>query len=86
VTSDTARRVLFGAYVDQMAADPGRLDDFERLVGHRADIASYYSGYGAVFPGPLEQRMADGGRRKVLVAWDPGHTRYAEWAAGSHDD
>ena len=77
--------VLFGAHVDGMTDEATRVDDFEQLVGHRADIVSTYTGYGAVFPGPLEMRLSDGGHRKVLVAWDPGETRYAEWAGGAHD-
>lgn len=79
------RRVLFGAYVDGVADDPARLRRFERLVGRRTRIASRYSGFGAVFPSALDERLAAGGRRKVLISWDPGDTRFSEWADGAHD-
>jgi mannan endo-1,4-beta-mannosidase len=82
----STRRVMFGAYVEGMAEDPSRLSDFEQLVGRQAQIASYYSGYGAVFPGATAKRLAEGGRRTVLVSWDPGRTRFSEWASGAHDD
>jgi mannan endo-1,4-beta-mannosidase len=83
--STTTRRVMFGAYVDGVADDPERLSNLEQLVGHRAQVASYYTGYGAVYPGSLAERLAAGGRRKVLVSWDPGQTRFSEWASGAHD-
>lgn len=79
-------RVQLGAYVEGMQADPDRLTRFERLVGARADIASYYYGYGDVFPGEAERGFADGGRRSVLVSWDMGPTRFTEWSSGQHDD
>ncbi|CAM3700596.1 glycoside hydrolase family 26 protein [Nocardioides zeicaulis] len=78
-------RVTFGAYVDGMTHDPALLDGFEDLVGHDAGIASYYWGYGDVFPGPTELAFADGGRRRVLLSWDMGPTRFASWSNGEHD-
>lgn len=80
------QRVLFGAYVDGMQADPGALSRFESLVGSRTDVASYYYGFGDVFPGQTELGFADGGRRKVLLSWDMGPSRFSEWTAGAHDD
>ena len=80
------KRAMLGAYVDGMTHDPARLADFERMVGHRAGVASYYWGYGDVFPGPTELAFADGGRREVLLSWDMGPTQFAEWTAGQHDD
>lgn len=81
-----SRQVLFGAYAEGVDEDPSRLRDFERLVGRQARIASYYTGFGAVFPGELARELSAGGRRAVMVSWDPGPTRFAEWAAGAHDD
>ncbi len=78
-------RVEFGAYVDGMTHDPARLAAFERLVGSRTGIASYYWGFGDVFPGRTELAFADGGRRKVLLSWDMGPTRFSEWSSGAHD-
>lgn len=78
-------QVKFGAYVDQMTLQPHLLGDFESLLGRRTDIASYYWGFGDVFPGPVELAFADGGRRDVLLSWDMGQTRFAEWARGDHD-
>jgi hypothetical protein len=81
----TARPPLFGAFVDGMQAEPSRLAEFEALVGARTAIASYYYGYGDVFPGPTEEFFADDGRRRVLVSWHMDGTRFAEWTAGEHD-
>lgn len=78
-------QVQFGAYVDGMTSDPTRLSAFEAQIGRRTDIASYYWGFGDVFPGAVERDFADGGRRRVLVSWDMGPTRFAEWSAGRHD-
>jgi len=80
-----ADRVQIGAFVEGMQADPTRLKDFETLVGGRTDIASYYYGYGDVFPGDLERTFAEGGRRKILLSWDMGPTRFTEWSSGEHD-
>jgi mannan endo-1,4-beta-mannosidase len=80
-----ADRVAIGAYVDGMQEEPGRLEDFERMVGARADIASYYYGFGDVFPGEAEQVLSDGGRRTILLSWDMGPTRFTEWTSGRHN-
>ncbi len=77
--------VLFGAYVDPMMTDPRSLDRFEQLVHARTRVASYYYGYGDVFPGPLERRFADRGRRRILVSWHLDVARYGAWARGRHD-
>jgi mannan endo-1,4-beta-mannosidase len=81
-----ADRVTFGAFVEGMQADASRFDRFERTVGARVGIASYYYGFGDVFPGETERRFADGGRRDVLVSWDMGGSTFRSWAAGEHDD
>jgi len=78
-------RVAFGAYVGGMAAAPSRLTSFETKVGARAAVASYYYGYGDVFPGALEKTFSDGGRRSVLLSWDMGPTRFTEWSSGKQD-
>ncbi|MCY7396412.1 MAG: hypothetical protein LH468_09730 [Nocardioides sp.] len=76
--------LLFGAYVEGMQAEPSRLSSFEELVGAPADIASYYYGYGDVFPAAAEAGFASNGRR-VLVSWDMGPTRFSSWTSGEHD-
>lgn len=88
--SDTRSRVLadrvqIGAFVKGMQAEPGRLDGFERMIGARVDIASYYYGFGDVFPAQPERRLSDGGRRTILLSWDMGPTRFSEWSHGQHD-
>ena len=80
-----AERVQVGAYVDGMQDDPARLAAWEAEVGGRAEIASYYYGYGDVFPARTERVFSDGGNRKVLLSWDMGPTRFTEWSAGDHD-
>jgi mannan endo-1,4-beta-mannosidase len=77
--------VAFGAFVEGMQQDPGTLADFEQLVGAGSAIASYYYGFGDVFPGPTELAFADGGRRDVLLSWDMGATRFRGWASGRYD-
>lgn len=79
-------RVQLGAFVAGMQADPARLAEWEALVGGRAEIASYYYGYRDVFPAQPELAFADRGHRKVLLSWDMGPTRFAEWSSGAHDD
>ena len=79
------RRVEFGAFVDGMPGGAGVLTGFEALIGRDTDIASYYYGYGDVFPGPLETAYSDGGDRTVLVSWDMGPTRFTDWASGTED-
>ena len=80
-----AERVQLGAFVDGMQADPARLTAWETTMGGRAKIASYYYGYGDVFPARTELGFAAGGTRKVLLSWDMGPTRFTEWSAGEHD-
>lgn len=86
VPSTPAPSVTFGAYVPGMESDPQALTRFETKVGARVGIASYYYGYGDVFPGPTELALADGGRRDLLVAWNMGQIPFRSWAAGEHDD
>lgn len=78
-------RIEFGAYVDGMTHDPSKLTAFEKRVRSRADIASYFWGYGDIFPTQRELNFAAGGTRKVLLSWDMGATRFTEWSAGDHD-
>jgi hypothetical protein len=74
VARPLAERVQVGAYVDGMQDDPARLAAWEAEVGGRAEIASYYYGYGDVFPARTERMFSDGGTRKVLLSWDMGAT------------
>ncbi|GAB3778483.1 glycoside hydrolase family 26 protein [Nocardioides ungokensis] len=69
-----------------MQDDPARLSEWEAEVGGRAEIASYYYGFGDVFPAQAERTFSDGGTRKVLLSWDMGPTRFSEWASGRYDD
>ena len=82
----TIRPPAFGAFVDGMQQDPSVLGKFERIVSTDVSIASYYYGFGDVFPGQLERTFAQGGKRKVLLSWDMGATRFTEWTTGQHDD
>lgn len=81
-----ADRARLGAYVDGMTQNPEKLPAFERMVGAKTDIASYYYGFGDVFPGPVERELADGGTRDILLSWDMGPTRFTDWSSGRHDD
>ncbi|MDN4174928.1 glycosyl hydrolase [Nocardioides sp. SOB77] len=77
-------RVELGAYVDGMQAAPALLTLFERTVAP-VEIASYYYGYGDVFPSTVDRLLSADGRRKLLVSWDMGPSRFSTWAAGDHD-
>jgi len=79
-------RVTFGAWVGGMTLAPEKLTDFEALIGAPTGVASLYWGYGDVFPGTIERSFARGGTRDLLLSWDMGPTRFAEWTAGEHDD
>jgi hypothetical protein len=85
VSAPLAARVELGAYVHGMQADPARLTAWETSMAGRAEIASYYYGYGDVFPAEAELGFSDDGTRKLLLAWDMGPTRFAEWFSGEHD-
>jgi hypothetical protein len=74
-----------GAYVDGMVEDPAAFTGFESLLGRELGVASYFYGFGDVFPGPTELAFADGGRRDVLLSWDMGPTRFRQWAHGRYD-
>jgi hypothetical protein len=84
-TSRARVNVEFGAYVDNMQANPARFDRFARRTRTNLDVASYYYGFGDVFPAAPERHFAAGGTRKVLVSWDMGPTRFTEWSSGRHD-
>ncbi len=87
------QRSLFGAFVADDAAhtmvdDPAQLSAYEQLLGAHVQVASYYYGFGDVFPGSREVGFADGGRRAVLLAWDMGSTsdlRFSAWSSGRYD-
>lgn len=81
----SAKDVKFGAYVQGVQQDPTTLHAFETLIGTRTDIASYYYGFGDIFPGEREKAVADSGRRDVLLSWDMGPTTFREWSSGKHD-
>jgi hypothetical protein len=87
------QRSLFGAFVaadpaHTMVDDPALLRAYEQRLGARVQVASYFYGFGDVFPGRREIDFAAGGRRAVLLAWDMGSTseqRFSVWASGRYD-
>ena len=81
-----SQRVELGSFAQDMQADPERLAAWERAVGGRAQIASYYSGLGDDLPAAPGGDFSAGGTRKVLLSWDMGPTRFSEWSSGAHDD
>lgn len=78
-------RVRFGAWVAGMTLDPARLDALGRELHTDMAVASYYWGYGDVFPAATELAHSRGGTTDVLLSWDMGETRFAEWSRGDHD-
>lgn len=85
-TATLGERAVFGAFVEGMQAKPGLLARVEKKIGAPVGIASYYYGFGDVFPAAPEQRFSRDGTRTVLVSWDMGSTRFAEWTSGQHDE
>jgi len=79
------RHVRFGAWVRGMTLDPSRLDELGRTLHTDVDVASYYWGFGDVFPAAPELAHSRGGTRDVLLSWDMGETRFGEWSSGAHD-
>lgn len=78
--------VRFGAWVEGMTQAPERLDALGRKLRIDPAVASYYWGYGDVFPAATELAHSRSGTRDVLLSWDMGETRFAEWSRGDHDD
>ena len=79
------RHVRFGAWVEGMTLEPARLDALGRKLRTDVAVASYYWGYGDVFPAGPELAHSRGGTRDVLLSWDMGETRFVEWSGGQHD-
>jgi hypothetical protein len=69
-----------------MVGDPAAFSRLEAQVGRTLDIASYFYGYGDWFPTAIERGFAADGRRDVLISWDMGPTRFAQWSSGRHDE
>jgi hypothetical protein len=89
-------RTLFGAFVGTdpddwtrtMVTDPSMLAAYERSLGAKVQVASYFYGVGDVFPGAVERQFADSGRRAVLLSWHMGDTtdrRFTAWSSGRYD-
>lgn len=79
------KNVRFGAWVEGMTLEPARLDALGRRLRADVAVASYYWGFGDVFPAAPELAHSRGGTRDVLLSWDMGETRFAEWSRGDHD-
>ena len=77
--------VRLGAWVEGMTLEPARLDALGRELRTDIEVASYYWGYGDVFPAAPELAHSRGGTRDVLLSWDMGETRFVEWSRGDHD-
>ncbi|WP_433301727.1 glycoside hydrolase family 26 protein [Actinoplanes sp. CA-030573] len=76
---------LFGAAVDDLRTSRQRLPALEAELGRPVDIASTYVDWSYVFPGPTEKWMAAGGKRQVLISWEPWKIRFRDVAAGRQD-
>ena len=76
---------LFGAAVDDLPAGRARLPALEAELGRPVDIASTYVDWSYVFPGANERWMAAGGKRKVLLSWEPWRIRFSEVTSHRRD-
>lgn len=77
--------IKLGTWATNMNYGPGALEKAEQLIGRKFDIASYFYGYGDLFPTDFERAYAANGTRDVLLAWNMGPTRFTEWTRGDHD-
>jgi len=75
----------FGAAVDDLPKGREQLPALEAELGRPVDIASTYVDWSYVFPGPNESWMADGGKRKVLLSWEPWGVRFSEVTSHRRD-
>jgi mannan endo-1,4-beta-mannosidase len=69
---------IFGAAVDDLPRGRARLPALESELGQPVGIASTYVDWSHVFPGPDERWMAAGGKRKVLLSWEPWKIRFSD--------
>jgi hypothetical protein len=76
---------VFGAAVDDLPTGRSQLPALEAGLGRPVDIASTYVDWSYVFPGPNERWMADGGKRKVLLSWEPWGIRFNDVTAHRRD-
>lgn len=76
---------LFGAAVDDLPKGRHRLPALETELGRPVDIASTYVDWSYVFPGPNEGWMAAGGKRKVLLSWEPWGIRFSDVTSHRRD-
>jgi hypothetical protein len=76
--SPTRPSFFFGAAVDDLPEGRALLPALETELGGPLDIVSTYVDWSYVFPGPNERWMAAGGKRKVLLSWEPWGTRFSE--------
>jgi Glycosyl hydrolase family 26 len=76
---------LFGAAVDDLPEGRDRLPALEAELGRPVDIASTYVDWSYVFPGPNERWMAAGGKRNVLLSWEPWGVRFSEVTSHRRD-
>jgi hypothetical protein len=69
---------LFGAAVDDLPTGRDRLPALEAELGRPVGIASTYVDWSHVFPGRDERWMSAGGKRKVLLSWEPWKIRFSD--------
>jgi beta-mannanase len=75
----------FGAAVDDLPTGRHRLPALEADLGRPVDIASTYIDWSYVFPGPNERWMVAGGKRKVLLSWEPWGIRFSDVTSHRRD-
>ena len=76
---------MFGAAVDDLPTGRDQLPALEAKLNRPVDIASTYVDWSYVFPGPNEKWMAAGGKRKVLLSWEPWGVRFDEVTSHRQD-
>lgn len=77
--------MVFGAYTPDLPSSPGALTALEQQLGHNVAIASGFVDWKYVFGGPSEVSLAAGGRRTVLLSWEPNGVRFTDVTSGAED-
>ena len=83
--SALSAHIMFGASVDDLPYGRAQLPALETLLGRQLGVASAFVDWSYVIGGTNELWMANGGARKVLIAWEPNGIRFADVTSGSQD-
>ena len=85
VPAPLAEHVVFGLAEPDLPYGRHDLPAMEAALGTGVGLASTFVDWSYVIGGPNELWMADGGRRSVLLSWEPFGLRFTDVSNGSED-